>query len=137
MEKAIIKKLKEHDDHFVAIAKRFDTVDKRFEEVDSRFEHVDDQMDFLAQQSLDHTNRLEWLEENVATKTMLADTQAYLESKMVTKDEFQRMFDFMVKKFEKLEHEMTFMHRAVLRIEKIGNTNTKQIDNIKSFVGLV
>jgi acetolactate synthase small subunit len=64
----VLNKIKEHDKKFEIIDKRFDEHDKRFDEIDKRFDQVDSQIDFLVRKSLNHEDRLDRIEENMATK---------------------------------------------------------------------
>ena len=57
----ITAKLVEHD-------QKFDKIDKRFDEVDKRFDKVESSIDLLAVQMLKHEERLDRIEENMATK---------------------------------------------------------------------
>ncbi|MBI2444300.1 MAG: hypothetical protein HYV42_03620 [Candidatus Magasanikbacteria bacterium] len=58
------EKLKEHDAKFAEHDRRFDAHDKRFDQLDS-------QIDLLAQTVVNHTDRLDRIEQNMATKADL------------------------------------------------------------------
>ena len=61
----IIKKLEEHDT-------RFKQVDEKFERVFKTLDEHTDQIDFLARTVVDHTERLDRIEKNMATKDDIA-----------------------------------------------------------------
>ena len=93
----VLKKLNERDEKFIAIDKRFDDVDKRFDAVDKRFDQhdkrfdqhdkrfdqLDRQIDLLAYSVLDHTERLDRIEQNMVTKDDLGGVTRILDHLVV------------------------------------------------------
>ncbi|MFH1946642.1 MAG: hypothetical protein ABIJ23_00580 [Candidatus Magasanikbacteria bacterium] len=101
MSEEIMKKLKEYD-------KRFDGVDKRFDEHGQ-------QLDLLAIAVLSNTERLDRIEENMATKKDLS--------------EMNKTLDEILGYVKKKDQELTFMGVRVKR-------NENDIKVIKPLVGL-
>jgi hypothetical protein len=92
-----------------------DEVIKKLNEHDEKLDKQGKQIDFIAKKVLDHDERFERIEENMATKD---DTNKI----MTTLDE-------LVGLRKKTEQELTFMGENVKR-------NTKDIEKIKPLVGL-
>lgn len=125
-----MKKLEEHDVKFdqvdeklVQIDKKFVQIDKRFEQVDKRFDQIDGQIDFLVKKVLEHDDRLERIEENMATKQDLRGITDTL--------------DEILKITRKTDQELTFMGSRLRRVEDQTEQNTLDIQKIKPILGLI
>jgi len=108
MSEEIIKKLHEHD--------------QRFDEHDKRFDQLDDRVDFIARKVLEHDDRLDRIEENMATKADI--------------DRLMNTLDTLVGLFTKTDQELIFMGERVKRVEEKTEKNTKDISQIQPLVGL-
>lgn len=71
----ILQKLIEHDDNFHSIDKRFDGYDQKFESIDRRFDahdkkfnSIENRLDLHTLKFLEHDDRLQRIEETMATK---------------------------------------------------------------------
>jgi len=73
------KRFEQVDKRFDQVDKRFEQVDKRFEQVDKRFDQMDGQFDAISMTLLNHTERLDRIEENMVTKDDLQATNAAVE----------------------------------------------------------
>jgi chromosome segregation ATPase len=108
MTQQIMKKLEDHD--------------ALFEKIDARFDQIDGQIDFLVKKFLDHDDRLERIEENMATKSDIRGIQDTL--------------DVLVKMHQKTNQELTFMGSRVNRVEEKTDKNTVDIIQMKPLLGL-
>ena len=111
------EKFKDHDEKFDKIDKRFDEVDKRFDEVGKRFDKVEDTLDLLATKVLEHDDRLERIENTMATKEDINKLSGTL--------------DYIVGKLDKNEQENVFGGNRVSRVEKKVEVHDEEIGNIK------
>ncbi|MCR4277819.1 MAG: hypothetical protein NUV80_04690 [Candidatus Berkelbacteria bacterium] len=73
MEDKILEKLIAHDQRFDAVDQRFDAVDQRFDAHDQRFDAVDQHLKEIGDRLRNHETRLMSIEENMATKSDLAE----------------------------------------------------------------
>ena len=96
MKEKIFKKLEDHD-------KRFDQHDKKFDQIDKRFDRLEYQVDFIAGKVLEHDERLENIEENMATKDDIAGITTTL--------------DKLVGLVKKKDQELVFINQRLKRVE--------------------
>ena len=80
---AVDKRFDQHDKRFDQHDKRFDQHDKRFDQHDKRFDQLDRQIDLLAYSVLDHTERLDRIEQNMVTKDDLGGVTRILDHLVV------------------------------------------------------
>ena len=132
----IITKLQEHDKLFKQADKRFDQIDKRFDEhdkrfdehdkrfdqIDKRFDHLDEQIDFLAKKVLNHDERLERIEDNMATKDDLREMSITLD----------KLVGLAVKK----DQELTLIAHGMRKIEDKMEEYDMDLKLIKPILGL-
>lgn len=123
MSEEILNKLIEHDAKFIEHDKRFDEHDRRFDEIDKRFDIVekrlDDhegQLDFLAKKSLEHDERFDRIEVNMATKSDIG--------------EIKHTLDYLVKIVEKNSHEITANNHGLFRL-------TERVEKIEKHCGII
>lgn len=109
------KILKEHTNILNEHSKKFIEHDKRFDEHDRRFDQIDERLDLLSLTVLDHTERLDRIEANMATKADIG---------VITKT-----LDEIVFYVRKQDQEMTFLSERVRRVEI-------DVKMIKPLVGL-
>jgi chromosome segregation ATPase len=115
MTNEVLKKLKDHD-------KKFAEHDKRFDQIDKRFDQIDGQIELIVTKLLDHDNRLERIEENMATKQDLSGISNTL--------------DKLVGLVQKTDQELVFMGNRVNRLEEQTSLNTADIKKMKPMLGL-
>jgi len=116
MSKEVIKKLQKHDQKLEAISKKLDGHDKKLEAISKKLDGHDKQLASITCTVVDHTERFDRIEQNMATKSDIRDITDTL--------------DVLVKFTQKKDQELTFMGSRVGRIED-------DVKQIKPFVGLV
>lgn len=110
-----MKKLAEHDKRFDQVDERLDKVDRRLDKVDGRLDLLDKQVDAIAHTVVDHTERLDRIEEKMATKDDMAKISTAL--------------DTLVSLAKKKDQELTMMSHGIMRI-------SDEVEKIKPLVGL-
>lgn len=110
-----MEKLLEHDKKFIDHDRRFDEHDKRFDDHDRRFDQIDERLDLLSLTVLDHSERLDRIETNMATKADIAG--------------LTKTLDQIVYYARKTDQEMIFLSERVRRVED-------DVKIIKPLVGL-
>ncbi|MFA5062231.1 MAG: hypothetical protein WC526_03745 [Patescibacteria group bacterium] len=125
----ITQKFSAHDKKFDQIDKRFDQIDKkleahdkRFDQVDKRFDQVDKRFDFLAIKFLEHDERLDRIEADMATKTDLNKISITL--------------DKLVQITEKKDQELTIATHDMRIIEGRVEVLEEDMKQVKPALGL-
>lgn len=108
MSEEILKKLQEHDE--------------RFDAHDERFDKIDQVLDFLARKSVEHDDRIQRVEENMATK---ADIR-----------EISNTLDTLVKFSIKKDQELTMVTHGMRRHEDRIEHAESDIKKMKPLLGL-
>ncbi|MFA6099618.1 MAG: hypothetical protein WC750_01915 [Patescibacteria group bacterium] len=129
MSSEIMEKLLEHDKKFIEHDKKFfehgeilkehtnilNEHSKKFIEHDRRFDQIDERLDLLSLTVLDHSERLDRIETNMATKSDIAG--------------LTKTLDQIVYYARKTDQEMIFLSERVRRVED-------DVKLIKPLVGL-
>jgi len=118
---ALNNKLIEHDNKFASVDKRFDDIDRRFDAVDKRFDKAESSIDLLAIQMLKHEDRLDRIEENMATKADIREITGTL--------------DKIVKLVEKRGQELTVTQDWMERTDKRVDTLESDVKQMKPLLG--
>ena len=92
------------------------------EEIKKTLKAHGEQIDFIVKKVLEHDERLDRIEENMATKTDIRGINDTL--------------DVLVKLAQKKDQELTFMGSRVGRVEEKTDQNTKDIQKMKPALGL-
>lgn len=95
---------------------------KKLREHDECFAKVDGQMEFLVKKVLEHDERLERIEENMATKADIHEITSTL--------------DVLVKLAEKKDQESTFMAHGIKKLDDRLVRVEDDVRQIKPLVGL-
>ncbi len=118
-----IKKYKQLDNRIELLSnsvdKRFEQVDKRFEQVDKRFEQVDKRFEQVITMLLNHEDRLERIETNMATKDDIRQINQTLDMLIKSNNDMKEDHLFGLRWQKRMQEQLDFHEEDLKRLKLV------------------